>query len=128
MYNKTIFSILVGILVIGITQISFAEDYQKTSSIAVDEEKFEHSSSKYNYQQITITGHIVDYSRGQNVIIIIIDPNESEEIISTFASKKGDVYTLLHITEDSKIGMHQVILKYLGEEIASTSFEILENQ
>lgn len=128
MYSKTIFSILVGILVIGITQISFAEDYQKTSSIAVDEEKLEHPSSKYNYQQITITGHIVDYSRGQNVIIIIIDPNESEEIISTFASKKGDVYTLLHITEDSKIGIHQVILKYLGEEIASTSFEILENQ
>jgi len=128
MYNKTIFSILVGILVIGITQISFAEDYQKTSSIAVDEEKFEQPSSKYNYQQITITGNIVDYSRGQNVTIIIIDPNESEEIISTFASKKGDVYTLLHITEDSQIGTHQVILKYVGEEIASTSFEILENQ
>ena len=91
MYSKTIFSILVGILVIGITQISFAEDYQKTSSIAVDEEKFEQPSSKYNYQQITITGDIVDYSRGQNVTIIIIDPNESEEIISTFASKKGDV-------------------------------------
>jgi hypothetical protein len=128
MYSKTIFSILVGILVIGITQISFAEDYQKTSSIAVDEEKFEQPSSKYNYQQITITGHIIDYFRGQNVTIIIIDPNESEEIISTFASKKGDVYTLLHITEDSQIGTHQVILKYVGEEIASTSFEILENQ
>ena len=128
MHNKTMFSILVGILVIGVTQFSFSEEYQETSYIAVDVEEFEQPTSKYNYQEITILGHIADYSRGQNVTIIIIDPNESEEEINTFASKKGDMYTLLHITQDSKIGVHQVILKYKGEEIANTSFEIVDSQ
>ena len=98
--NKVILPILVGILVIGITQFSFAEVYQETSYIAVDEEKFEQPQSTYNYQQITILGHIADYSRGANVTILIIDPNGSEEEINTFASKKGDIYTLLHITWD----------------------------
>ena len=126
--NKVILPILVGILVIGITQFSFAEVYQETSYIAVDEEKFEQPQSRYNYQQITILGHIADYSRGANVTILIIDPNGSEEEINTFASKKGDIYTLLHITWDSEVGEHKVILKYKDEEIATTSFEILENQ
>ncbi len=81
--NKVILPILVGILVIGITQFSFAEVYQETSYIAVDEEKFEQPQSRYNYQQITILGHIADYSRGANVTILIIDPNGSEEEINT---------------------------------------------
>ena len=127
--NKVILPILLGIMTIGVTQFAFAEEvYQETSYIAVDEEKFEQPTSKYNYQEITITRHIADYSRGANVSILIIDPNGSEEEINTFASKKGDIYTLLHITWDSKVGEHEVILKYKGEEIASTSFEILESQ
>ena len=126
--NKVILPILLGIITIGVTQFAFAEVYQETSYIAVDEEKFEQPTSKYYYQEITITGHIADYSRGANVSILIIDPNGSEDEINTFASKKGDIYTLLHITQDSQIGIHQVILKHNGEEIASTSFEILENQ
>lgn len=128
MYNKIMFSILAGVLIIGVTQFSISEEYQETSHIAVNEEKFEQPTSKYNYQEITITGHIVDYSRGENVTIIIINPNESEEEINTFASKKGKIYTLHHITQDSQIGEHQVILKYEGEEIAHTSFEILESK
>ena len=127
--NKVILPILIGILVIGITQFSFAEEvYQETSYIAVGEEKFEQPTSKYNYQEITIIGHIADYSRGQNVIITIINPHGTEEELNTFASKKGDIYTLLHITLDSEVGEHEVILKHNGEEIASTSFEILESQ
>ncbi len=127
--NKVILPILVGILVIGITQFSFAEEtYQETSYIAVDEEKVEQPKSRYNYQEITILGHIADYNRGENVTILIISPSESEEEINTLASKKGNIYTLLHITQDSQIGIHQIILKHNGEEVATTSFEILENQ
>ncbi len=127
--NKVILPILVGILVIGITQFSFAEEvHQETSSIMVDVEEFEQPTSKYYYQEIRIVGHIADYSRGANVTILTIDPNGSEEEINTFASKKGDIYTLLHITWDSEVGEHKIILKYNDEEIATTSFEILENQ
>ncbi len=79
MQNKAILPILVGILVIGITQFSFAEEaYQETSYIAVDEEKVEQPQSRYNYQEITILGHIADYNRGENVTIIIINHSESE--------------------------------------------------
>ena len=120
---------LLGILVIGITQFSFAEGpHEKESYITVDEEKFEQPSTNYNYQQITISGYIADYSRGEKFTITVVNPFGSEEEISTFASKKGGIYTLLHITQDAQIGVHQVILKYHDEEIASTSFEILENQ
>lgn len=129
MHSKAILPILVGIIVIGVTQVSFAEEeFQKKSYIIVDVEKFEQPISRYYYQEITITGEIVDYHRGENVIIIIISPSESEEEITTIASKKGKIYTLLHITQDSQIGVHQVILKFRNVEIATTSFEILENQ
>ncbi len=129
MHSKVILTIIVGIIVIGVTQVSFAEEeFQKTSYIAVDVEKFEQPTSRFNYQEIIITGKIVDYHRGENVIIIIKSPSESEEEISTIATKKGKIYTLLHITQDSQIGVHQVILKFRNVEIATTSFEILENQ
>ena len=128
MHSKVILSMLLGIIVIGVAQFSFAEAYQETASIVVDIEEFEQPISKYDYQEIIIVGHIADYSRGQNVTIIIIDPNGTEEEINTFASKKGDIYTFLHITWDSEVGVHEVILKYEGEEVAHTSFEILESQ
>ncbi len=128
MHSKVILPILLGVFVIGITQVAFAEETEKVTFIAVDEEEFEQPKSKYNYQEITIIGYIEDYHRGDKVSIFIIYPDESTEELSTMASKKGDIYTLLHITSDSQIGEHKVILNYHGEEIASTTFEILENQ
>lgn len=127
MHKKVILTILVGIMVIGISQFTFAEEpHEKGAYIAVDVAEFDQPQTRYSYQGITITGFVPDYSRGQTVIITIINPSGSEEEINTFASKKGNIYTLLHMTYDSQIGVHQVILKYLDEELASTSFEILE--
>jgi len=120
--------VLLGILVIGITQFGYAEEIEESSYIAVDIEEFEQPQSKYNYEEITIIGHIEDYSRGDKVTILIINPDKTEEEIGTYASKKGDIYTMIHVTIDSQIGVHEVILTYQGMEIASTSFEILENQ
>jgi hypothetical protein len=125
MLNEITLSVLIGVLIIG--GIQHSEASQETSRITVDEKEFQQPSSKYDYQQITITGHIVDYARGGNVSVVMINPNESEEEINTFATKDGDVYTLIQITEDAKIGTHHLILMYHGEEVAHTSFEILEN-
>ena len=125
MQNKVILPVLLGILIVGITQFAFAEE-AKVSHIGVDDKKFQQPSSKYNYQEIVFFGFVEDYNRGQQVTIKIVSPDNSEEDINTYASKKGEIYTLLHITNDSQIGVHQVILKYHDIEIASTSFEILE--
>ena len=128
MQSKAILTILAGILVIGISQFTFAEEpHEKEAYIAIDVEKFDQPQTRYSYQEITIIGYVPDYSRGQTVTITIINPSESEEEINTIASKKGTIYTLLHITHDSQIGIYQLILKYQNEEIAFTSFEIIEN-
>ncbi|EIJ65831.1 hypothetical protein BD31_I0177 [Candidatus Nitrosopumilus salaria BD31] len=126
--SRTIIPALFGILVIGITQFGYAEEFEESTYIAVDVEGFEQPQSKYNYEEITIIGHVEDYSRGDKLTIQIINPDETQEEINTYASKKGDIYTMIHITIDSQIGIHEVILTYQGMEIASTSFEILENQ
>jgi len=115
-------------MVIGVSQFSFAvEPHEKEAYIAIDVAEFDQPQTRYSYQEITIIGYVPDYSRGQTVTITIINPSESEEEINTIASKKGTIYTLLHVTHDSQIGIHQVILKYQNEEIAFTSFEIIEN-
>ena len=126
--SRTIIPALFGILVIGITQFGYAEEFEESTYIAVDVEEFEQPQSKYNYEEITIIGHVEDYSRGDKLTIQIINPDETQEEINTYASKKGDIYTMIHITIDSQIGIHEVILTYQGMKIASTSFEILENQ
>ena len=46
--------------------------------------------------------------------------------MEVFASKKGEIYTLLHVTNDSQIGIHKISMIYGGVEIATTSFEILK--
>lgn len=125
--KKIIFSILVGILAIGLTQVSLSEESKETSHIAVDTEEFQQPNSKYDPQQIRIVGHIVDYSRGENVNIIMIKPNGVQEEINIFATKKGNFQTLIQITEDSQIGIHELILNYHEEDIAFTLFKILEN-
>jgi len=125
--KKIIFSILVGVLVIGLTQSSLSEESKETSRIAVDVEEFQQPTSKYDPQQIRIVGHIADYSRGENVNIIMIKPNGAQEEINTFASKKGNFQTLIQITQDSQIGIHELVLNYQDEELAFTLFTILEN-
>lgn len=127
MYSKAVFTILLGILAIGVTEVVFAEEIEKNAFIAVDEDKFDQPKSKYNYQEITIIGYLENYNRGERVTITITYPDKSLEEISTYASKKGEIYTLLHITQDSQIGIHLVTLNY-QDNLLSTSFEILENQ
>lgn len=127
MYSKKILSVIIGMLVIGVSQFAFGEELEEITYIAVDKEKFEQPKSKYNYQEITIIGHIKDYARGDSIAITIVYPDKSEEVINTYASKKGDIYTLIHITNDSQIGVHSLVLNYHGD-IVKTSFEILEVQ
>jgi len=127
--KKIMFSILVGVLVIGLTQASFSEESKGTSRISVDadDEEFQQPTSKYDPQQVRISGHIADYSRGENVSIVMIKPNGAEEEINTYASKKGNFQTFIEITYESQIGIHELVLMYHGEERAFTLFNILEN-
>ena len=125
--KKILFSILIGILVIGLTQSSLSSESKETSRISVDIEEFQQPTSKYDSQLIRIVGHVADYSRGENVNIVLIKPNDAEEEINIFASKKGNFQTLIEITQDSQIGIHELVLKYQGEERAFTLFNILEN-
>ena len=128
MNNKVILPMLLGILIIGITQLASAEESEKVNFISVSAEEFDQPKSKYNYQEIIIIGYVEDYNRGQKVTVTITNPDSSEEEINTFASKRGEVYTLLHLTSDAQVGVHQLSMIYEGTEIASTSFEILNNQ
>ena len=126
MQCKVILPILLVITVIGISQSAFAEEGIETY-IAIDNEEFVQPDSKHNYQEIRIIGHVQEYFIGDNITLTIIYPDESEEEINTYASKKGDIYTLIHITHDSQIGTHMIFLDY-GMDIAYTSFEILESE
>ncbi len=125
MKGKVILSLLLGLAVIGIGQFAFAEE-EKSPYLAIDEEEFKQPKSKYNYQELTIIGYVENYKRGEEITITITYPDKSEEEINTFASKRGEIYTLLHITQDSQIGKHIISLNYY-ENSLSTSFEILEN-
>lgn len=127
--KKILFSILAGVIVIGLSQASLSEESKGTSRISVDadDEEFQQPTSKYDPHQIRITGLISDYSRGENVSIIMVKPNGAEEEINTFASKKGNFQTFIEITHESQIGIHELILVYHGEERAFTLFNILEN-
>jgi len=126
MHRKIILPVLIGILVVGITQFVFAEELEKTTFILVDKEQFQQPQSKYNSEQIIISGYVEDYTRGDKVIIEIIHPDQSQDEIQTHATKNGEIYTLLDITNDSQIGIHQVVLKYRDMELATASFEIIE--
>ena len=127
MSSKAILPILFGVLVIGFTQYGFAEEIEEVTFIVVDEAEFEQPQSRYSYQEIVIYGHIEDYKRSQLITFEINFPDESQYEINTYATKSGDIYTLYHITNDSQIGVHEIVLKINEEELASTSFEILEN-
>ena len=128
MSSKAIFPILFGILVVGFTQFGFAEEIEEVTFIAVDEPEFEQPQSRYSYQEIVIFGNIVDYNRGQPITFVISFPDESQYEINTYATRDGDIYTLYHITNDSQIGVHDILLIINDELHATTSFEILENQ
>ena len=104
----------------------FAEKLEKVTFIAVDKEQFEQPNSKYNYEHIVISGYVEDYTRGDEILIAIIHPDQSQNEIHTHATKKGEIYTLFDISNDSQIGVHQVVLKYRDMELATTSFEIIE--
>jgi hypothetical protein len=115
-------SVLVGIIMIG--NYAYAEQSDK-EFVGVDTEKFVKPDSPRIYQELKITGHLNGYIRGENITISIIAPDSSEEKISTYASKDGDIFTLQHMTNESQIGNYKIILKYHDKDIASTQFEII---
>lgn len=125
---KVLLPVLLGVLVIGFTQFAVAEELEKVAYISINQVEFEQPQSANKYQEIIINGYAENYSRGQIVTISIISPDGVSEEINTFATKKGEIFTVHHITIDSQIGEHQVILEYRGEEIASTTFQIIENK
>ena len=57
MQSKIILPVLLGILIVGITQFAFAEEV-KVTYIGIDEEKFQQPSSKYDYQEIVFFGYV----------------------------------------------------------------------
>lgn len=128
MNKKVLLPILAGIIIVGISQLAFAEELEKVSHITVDKEQFKQPQSKYSGEQVTITGFIEEYTRGDTVFIVVIYPDGTQEEMQTHATKKGEVYTMIQVTSDSQIGVHNIILKYHDTEIASTTFEIIEHQ
>lgn len=128
MQNKTIVFLLLGITIVGFIGLSpnvFAED-EEDEFITTDVDKVVKPQSVSKYEEITILGHVNDYSRGNNVFLIIVNPDGTQEELSTYASKKGDIYTLLHLTEKSQVGIYEIILMYDEIERASTNFEVTE--
>lgn len=128
MNAKMMLPVLAGLIIVGISQFAFAEESEKVPYVAVDKEQFEQPQSRYNLQEVTITGYVENYSRGDIVTIEVVHPDETQEELQTHATKKGEIYILFQINGDSQIGIYKVILKYNGVELASTSFEILENK
>lgn len=128
MNKKFLLTILSGIIIIGITQLVFAEELEKVSYITIDKEQIKQPQSKYSGEQVTITGFIEEYTRGDTVFILIIYPDNTQEEMQTHATKKGEIHTMIQVTSDSQIGVHNIILKYHDIEIASTTLEILEHQ
>ena len=128
MNQKLMLPILAGMIIVGISQLGFAEELEKVSYITVDKERIEQPQSKYSGEQVTISGFVENYTRGDTVFIGVIYPDGTQDEMQTHATKKGEVYTLVQITNDSQIGIHKIILKYHDVEIASTILEILEHQ
>ena len=128
MNKKLLLTILSGIIIIGITQLVFAEELEKVSYITIDKEQIKQPQSKYSGEQVTITGFIEEYTRGDTVFILITYPDNTQEEMQTHATKKGEIHTMIQVTSDSQIGVHNIILKYHDTEIASTTLEILEHQ
>jgi len=128
MNQKLMLPILAGMIIVGISQLGFAEELEKVSYITVDKEQIEQPQSKYSGEQVTISGFVENYTRGDTVFIGIIYPDGTQDEMQTHATKKGEVYTLVQVTNDSQIGIHKIILKYHDVEIASTILEILEHQ
>ncbi len=93
--------------------------------LSIDE--FPIPRSTYHPQEITITGHVADYLKGNSVFIIIISPDDTEEKLKIHATNKGDFSTILYVTGASQLGTHQVIVQYHDSEIASTSFLVTYN-
>lgn len=125
MHNKVILPLLLTIFTVGITQLAFGEE--PATFVAVDMEEFEKPELRYDDQQVTITGFVDKYYRGDEVTITIIYPDETEEELNTYASKKGEIYTIFNINRESQVGTYMIFLEY-DVDIVFTSFEIVENQ
>ena len=130
--NKTTLKYGFAIMVVSLFVMSgfntnvFAEKLEKITFIAVDKEQFKQPHSKYNFEHIIISGYVEDYTRGDEILVVIVHPDQSQNEIHTHATKMGEIYTLFDISNDSEIGVYHVILKYRDAELATTSFEIIE--
>lgn len=129
MNKKNKLSLLFGVtfLVLLVPSNIFADEIKEDEEfIMLDLEKAERPEISSKYQEIVVIGYVDNYTRGDNIELLVITPDGTEDKISSYATKKGEVYTLLHFTKESQIGIYKISLIYNNIERASTNFEMIE--
>jgi hypothetical protein len=98
------------------------------SNLVLSDNTLEQPSSKYNTIDLFVSGKIAEYTRGEPINMIVIQPDGKtiEQIL--FATSKGQFKTKISITHDSQIGTHKVLIRYQESDIASKSFTINDSE
>lgn len=121
--------LVVSILAIGSGFEVIAEEFEKSEDfIKTDFEKASVPEGSNEYQEITISGHTENYTRGNPIMILLKTPDGNEEKFSTYATKKGEIHMILHFTKNSQIGVYNIMMIYNNMERAATIFELLETK
>jgi len=94
------------------------------SSITLSTNQVTIPSSNAQIHTIQVSGEIADYHRGNMIQIILVSPNGEESPRMLTATKDGIFSTFIKITPEFSEGVNDIILKYLGKEVARTSLTI----
>ena len=117
-------SILVTVIIGSGLVSSFALSGSSTEFGSLNIDKDSVSISESEITIISISGTIVNYNSGQNIIIEIMKPDNSSIEVKTLANNNGIFSTPIILDSNWEVGNYQLLATYLNNEIGSASFVI----
>ena len=110
------------VLLIPIPVFALSGSSTEFGSLNIDKDSVSISESEITI--ISISGTIVNYYSGQQIIIEIMKPDNSSIEVKTMADNEGIFSTPIVLDSNWEVGNYQLLATYLNDEIGSASFVI----
>ncbi|KEQ56907.1 hypothetical protein SCCGRSA3_02054 [Marine Group I thaumarchaeote SCGC RSA3] len=113
---------LVSLIIQSFANTAFSETQENHLTLSSHEiTKTEYSTE---VKKLTVTGHILNYERGEIVHLLNVFPSGEITRLNTTGTDDGNFFTIIHIDKSFDAGEYTLILEYDGKQIASTTYVI----
>lgn len=124
-YANFVFGSGAVILLFLIMFIPLAFSEVTENSITLSSHEIKKPEYSTGFEQLTITGNIQGYERGDSIHLFILSPSGDIKKFNAVGTKDGDYFIAIYIDSQFELGEYNMTLAYKNTQISSEVFSVI---